>query len=207
MIDHQKVLSGIPIALDRTRAGDVEQFDRQAAGGADAVLLERILRVGESHNRREGLSRAGKDAIPQADWHVVGNSELRRDTTGRLGVLSAAELSVDHLHLVDGKGDHALEHVWVVERRILAIQFWFHCSPREIAARTPPLRPHGRIVTTHRYPSHAERHTLAITALSPIAQSGGVARAPERSGPTAPIRSPRHSDRVFDRHRWSEEEM
>ena len=86
------------------------------------------LRCCKSIGRGNDLSRVGKDAMPQADGDVVRNSELRRNATGRLGVLPAAEVSADHLHLADGKGDHALEHVLVVELRIFAIQFWFHCQ-------------------------------------------------------------------------------
>jgi hypothetical protein len=41
-------------------------------------------------------------------------------------MLTPSEMTVDGFHLADGKVDHLLEDLWVIEFRIFAIQFWRH---------------------------------------------------------------------------------
>jgi hypothetical protein len=47
--------------------------------------------------------------MPQLGSHIVGDAELRRDARRSFGVLRPAKMTLDRLHMVNGKIDHLVE--------------------------------------------------------------------------------------------------
>ena len=72
------------------------------------------------------MARLAKYSMPQFGSNIVGDAELRRDTASGFGMLRPSKVTVNRLHVVNGKFDHLLEDFRVIEFGIFAIQFWCH---------------------------------------------------------------------------------
>jgi hypothetical protein len=59
--------------------------------------------------------------MPQFGSNIVGDAELCRYAAGGFGMLSASKVTVNRLHVVNGKFDHLLEDFRVIQFGVFAI--------------------------------------------------------------------------------------
>jgi hypothetical protein len=64
--------------------------------------------------------------MPQVGSNIVGDAELGCDTGRGFGMLGPTKVTVNRLHVANGKVDHLLEDFWIIEFGIFAIQFRCH---------------------------------------------------------------------------------